>query len=322
MSLKATNVVSSKSASDLETQRNLGQAEAIDLRAPNTSSVHRISDLSYDEFVQEYRNPRLPVVITDAITEWPALSKWTPEYFKTCYSSTQVATNGRYGTNEQARQTLGEAIEAIVNSSESAPVPYLKNQDLIDIHPELRADLCPLPIYAFPNWLNGPFSGKLDRRFHRGDPEVHIGGSGAAFPSMHYDYGHIHSFIAQIYGRKKVKAFSPAQTRFLYPEPGENHHGSGIPDIDNVDLHRFPLFSQAVGVTADLEPGDILFMPAGWWHTTRMPTLSITVSFNFANSSNWSDLSRECGFLVPLFPKFRFQTYLFALRIFRSMLGR
>ncbi|MGA7870689.1 MAG: cupin-like domain-containing protein [Candidatus Binatus sp.] len=294
---------------------------AVDAKGSGAVAISRRSDLSYDEFVREYRDPRVPVILTDAISEWPALSKWSPEFFKRYYSSTQVTIDGRYGNTEQGRHSLGDMIDAILRSTMSSPAPYLKNQNLIDVHPELRADMSPLPIYAFPNWLDGPFSGKLYDRFHRGEPELHIGGPGAVFPSMHHDYGLIHTFISQIYGQKKVKALSPAQSQFVYPKLGENHHGSRIPDIDHVDLEQFPLFAKAVLMTADLQPGDTLFVPAGWWHTTRMASVSITASFNFANASNWSDLSRECGYLVPIFPKLRFQTYLLFLRLFRSVLG-
>lgn len=311
-------------SSQVEPRVSAAEKDRKDIRAqhPSGDVIDRRSGLSYEEFVKRYRDPRLPVILNDAISGWPALSKWSPEYFKKHYSSTLVAVRGRYAADEEPRRSLGELIDELLASSASAPAPYLKNQNLIDAHPELRADMSPIPEYAFPNWLDGPFSAKLHHRFHRGDPELQIGGAGVAFPSMHYDYGLVHTFISQIYGCKKVKAFSPDQSRFVYPESGENQHGSRIPDIDHVDLEKFPLFSRAVAVTADLNPGDTLFVPAGWWHTTRVLSASITASFNFANSSNWSDLSRACGFLVPFFPRLRFETYLFALRIFRTILGR
>ena len=316
--LETENDLSERTRIIVESTRT--DAKASD--AARTGKIRRRSGLSREEFLREYREPRVPVILTDATTQWPALSKWSPDFFKTRYSSTQVKIDGRYASDGQMGRSLGEMIDAIVNSSPSAPGPYLKNQNLIDLHPELRDDLVPVPTYTLPNWLDGPLSGKLYSRFRRGEPEVQIGGPGGAFPSMHYDYGHIHTFLSQIYGRKRVKVFSPAQSEFVYPDAGERHHGSRIPDIDNVDLQKFPLFAQAVPLIADLEPGDTLFIPAGWWHTTRMASVSITVSYNFANSSNWSDLSRECGFMVGFFPNLKLQTYLLCLRLFRSVLGR
>jgi histone arginine demethylase JMJD6 len=308
---------------------HMSEAQAIacgingpDVRAVRRETIRRRSSLSYEEFTREYRDPRIPVIITDAIKDWQAVSKWSPEYFQQHYYSTKVTVEGRYSTRDQPQRCLGEMIDAILKSSPSAPAPYLRNQNLIDLHPELRADMLPIPIYAFPNWLDGPFSRKLDSRFHRGEPELQISGAGAAFPSMHYDYGLIHSFLAQIYGQKRVQVLSPSQSQCIYPLTGENHHGSSIPDIDHVDLDRFPLFAHASLEIADLEPGDTLFVPAGWWHTTRSWSTSITASFNFANACNWSDIIKECGHLVPFFPKLRFQTYLILLKVFRLALGR
>jgi hypothetical protein len=39
-----------------------------------------------------------------------------------------------------------------------------------------------------------------------------------------------------------------------------------------------------------LEPGEMLFVPSHWWHTTKMLSPSITVSINVLNQSNWHEL--------------------------------
>ena len=40
-------------------------------------------------------------------------------------------------------------------------------------------------------------------------------------------------------------------------------------DILSPDLNRFPLFSQANRLKCTLSPGDVLFMPAFWWHEVQ-----------------------------------------------------
>jgi hypothetical protein len=59
------------------------------------------------------------------------------------------------------------------------------------------------------------------------------------------------------------------------------------------DLDRFPLFAQAQGIRFKLSPGETLFVPAGWWHTARIVTTSITVSINGANAPNWKSFTRD-----------------------------
>ena len=39
-----------------------------------------------------------------------------------------------------------------------------------------------------------------------------------------------------------------------------------VVDIDHPDTEQFPLFASAERYEADLEPGDVLFIPALWFH--------------------------------------------------------
>ncbi|MNC86290.1 hypothetical protein D3C83_19370 [compost metagenome] len=97
----------------------------------------------------------------------------------------------------------------------------------------------------------------------------------------------------QIYGTKEYLVFAPDQARFLYPRTNVEANKSSIPDIENVDLSRFPLYAGARGTRFELHPGETLFVPAGWWHTARLLTTSITVSINGANAGNWSEFRRD-----------------------------
>src|ERR1700739_4192245 len=66
--------------------------------------VDRRSQLTFEQFVHEYRDPGNPVILTDAISDWPALRKWSPEFFKEHYGATLVAVDGRYGMGKQPTQ--------------------------------------------------------------------------------------------------------------------------------------------------------------------------------------------------------------------------
>ena len=123
--------------------------------------------------------------------------------------------------------------------------------------------------------------------------EAYIGGGGARFPILHFDNLHTHAFLMQLYGTKEYLAFRPQQSRFLYPLTGIEANKSGIPDLENVDLSRFPLYAQAEGERFELHPGETLFVPAGWWHTARILSTSITVSINGVSAANWSDFRRD-----------------------------
>src|SRR5437016_11621155 len=93
----------------------------------------------------------------------------------------------------------------------------------------------------------------------------------------------------QIYGRKRFIIYGPEQEPYMYATEDQPHL-SRVKDVENPDLKTFPLFANAVPTTFVLEPGELLFVPSHWWHTTKMLTPSITISVNTANQSNWQEL--------------------------------
>jgi hypothetical protein len=196
----------------------------------------------------------------------------------------------------------------------------LRNEIIDQFLPELLRDIEPLPSYFSPNWLGGPLSRALRSRLHNGSPELYIGGSGGKFPFLHFDSYHTHAFLSQIYGTKEYTCYAADQTPYLYVRPNQ-YNASQIADIENPDLEKFPLFSRAQAMRSRLEPGEILFIPGGVWHTAKMLTPSISVSVNRANSSNWKNLTRDMYQHAPLHMKPVAATYLTSVRVFRTLYG-
>ena len=51
----------------------------------NALHVDRHSNLSQKELLNEYVHKNKPVILTDAARKWPAIGKWTPDFFKKNY---------------------------------------------------------------------------------------------------------------------------------------------------------------------------------------------------------------------------------------------
>jgi hypothetical protein len=90
----------------------------------------------------------------------------------------------------------------------------------------------------------------------------------------------------QLHGDKEYLAFPPDQTGRLYPRDGMDRNKSRIADVLHPDIDAFPLADRAEGVRFRLGPGETLFVPAGWWHTARILSPSVTVSINTVNHAN------------------------------------
>ena len=258
---------------------------------------HR-ANLSYAEFVEKYLYGNKPVVLTDGIRRWKALSRWTPEFFKKEFGDmTFTIDEGKKGKaeykgNGTVEYTMARFIDRVLTSTDEDPAPYFRNRILYDTFPTLKQDVEPLPDYFFPNWLPESYLMKnVEQVFNRGAKmEIYIGGKGGAFPVLHYDGLASHAFLMQIYGKKKFILYGPEQEPYMYGTPDQPHI-SRIKDIERPDLNQFPLFAKAEPTTFILEPGESLFIPSKWWHTTKMLTPSISISVNVVNRSNWAALT-------------------------------
>lgn len=260
--------------------------------------IDRRSNLSYEEFSGRYMYANKPVIFTDALGPWRALSRWTPNFFQSefgdmTFSIAEGRKSSSYSekTNGMVQYTMAHFIDRVLESSDDSPAPYFRNQSLSGMFPSLKADVEPAPEYFFPNWLLDQYTIK---RFHAalhhyGILELFIGGRGGTFPVLHYDHGGLHAFLMQIYGRKRYVLYPPDQTPYMYPTK-EKPNLSMVNSVFEPDLNRFPLFAKAVPTTFELAAGEMMFLPSGWWHTVKMLTPSITLSLNMINHSNWQAL--------------------------------
>jgi oxalate decarboxylase/phosphoglucose isomerase-like protein (cupin superfamily) len=95
---------------------------------------------------------------------------------------------------------------------------------------------------------------------------VWMSGSGISCQT-HWDIIGDHNMNFQIKGKKRFLLWEPMDGHeHLYPVPYRFWNTSRIPDPDNVDLEQFPLYRHAIPFEVEMTEGDILFIPARWWH--------------------------------------------------------
>jgi len=264
--------------------------------------IERRNQLSPDLFYKEYlEGCGKPVVVTDALQAWPALSKWTFDFLKSRYADETVAPASELSSPYIRVMKFGEFIDYLkaptsrppgfwidkatrkplrdLPEPASAPL-YLFGWDGFQKYPELLDDIQPSP-YFVDDWLPllRPAFRQALRQTPFRDVWILVGPAGT-ISRLHYDFLHTHAYLAQIVGRKKCFLFAPDEADLIY-------YG-GI-DPDQPDFDQFPLSRGATAYEAVLQPGEVLFIPSRWWHAVTALDHSITVSYNFFNRVNFGD---------------------------------
>lgn len=243
--------------------------------------VERISALSRETFVHQYLKPHRPVILTDVVSKWPAFQRWSLEYLQAEFADHRVLVEHypggeRYGAYTYAEMSVGEYIERVVGDPESRQHYYLADSTLDSTLPGSVKDV-PTPEMIPEN------------SSHR--PVVFIGCD--TFSAAHYHRNLIQAFLCQLQGRKEVRLYPAAHTKYLYPNPWYTlrtnfsripmdfgDHGSCSAD--------FPKFDQAEIWECVVEPGEMLFIPDHWMHSTA------GIGENISVTHFWNESWRYC----------------------------
>src|SRR5438552_2066997 len=97
--------------------------------------IDRKAGLTYAEFERDYLFPLTPVVLVGALNNWPAVGKWTPDFFRRSFPDRELNVDGK--------MSCGEFIDRVEASDENNKAPYLHAQQLRQLFPELLSDIEP-----------------------------------------------------------------------------------------------------------------------------------------------------------------------------------
>ena len=239
-----------------------------------------------DEHFLEATSKSLPMLISKEFTSWPAMEKWSLGFFQQVYGQTTIRS-----TTEKSEiynpKTIGQFIDRIRDNE----AVYLKNIRITEVLKPLLDDLLPLPSYLKKCRSRNLFMPR--KMYHpHGIWELFIGGPGSGFPLLHYDIYNLHVLIVQIKGRKEIRLFSPGDSDRMYPKTNIPSH-SIIEDAFNPDFNKYPLLRDAIPIDITLNPGEGIFLPAGWWHTTKFNEATISVALNLVNKENWPNFFKD-----------------------------
>lgn len=248
--------------------------------------IQRIEAPPFDEFVSRYVGQNRPVIIQGAMEEWPAYLKWDIDYFASLH---------------------GDAIVSIQDGRDADP-QYERNQKFFrsdcrfsDFIARLKATDSSNDFYmtagnmgqhreSLPKIFADSDNVNIGDGYLHGAPEgsLWIGPKGTVTP-LHFDM--VNNLFCQIRGRKRVRLVPSWSLPWVY----NDYHVYSDVDALEPDFSKHPLFEKATVFDFVVNPGEILFIPVGWWH--HLVSLDISISLTRKNLALSKGNSFGAGFV-------------------------
>jgi Cupin-like domain len=238
---------------------------------PGALQVPRKHQLSREAFIEEHYLPSRPVVISGMFDHWPALQKWSPAYLREHFGERQIEVQtGRnsdpdYEANKMSHRrqlTLGDFCN-LVESVDASNDAYLTANNSEWTNRDALADL----------WKDVEPIADYFESESRHPGFFWFGPKGTITP-FHQDLNN--NMMAQVYGRKRVRLAPLHETPMM---ANEQHCFSRIDGRVDRDP-RYPDFAKAQVMDVEIGPGDLLFLPVGWWHYVESLSVSMTFTLN------------------------------------------
>jgi cupin-like protein len=245
-------------------------------------------------FREEIFSAGRPVVLKDLVKDWPAVraglesSRALGDYLRGFDRGKPVAVlegppsiRGHFFYRDDMRGLNFERRPATI----SATVERLLAQAPDPNPPALYVESTPTPEFlpAFAEANSNPLLPASVA------PRIWVGNMLIA--QTHFDLSN--NIACVVGGLRRFTLFPPEQLPNLYVGPLEfNISGPPISMVSlrNPDLARFPKFAEALAASqsAELGPGDALYIPFGWWHHVESLT-----PFNVLVNYWWNDAPRS-----------------------------
>ncbi|XOD68763.1 MAG: cupin-like domain-containing protein [Flavobacteriales bacterium AspAUS03] len=227
--------------------------------------IKRVERISKEDFLKNYYKPQKPLIIEKLTEDWPAYKKWDLSYIKNIAGDNVVPLyddspiDYSRNVNEPiARMKMREYLDLLEKEPTNLRI-FLYN--LMNRVPQLKED------FKFPH---------LGIRLIKEFPMLFFGGANSRV-FMHYDIDLANILHFHFHGKKQCILFPISDRKYMYKVPYSVICHESI-DFENIDFEKWPALKKTHGYIAELDHGEALYMPEGWWHHMKYLTTGFSMS--------------------------------------------
>lgn len=245
--------------------------------APASRSIARVSifDLTADRFFEQYKKSGIPVILTGV---FQPDTDWNLDYLSRLLGDQEFVLRyygkARYQQDKRQWTSIGSGVAPQTK-------PFLEYAELLESGEAHEQDiyLAKCPIHNTPlietEAIEDYKTAMAQIGFLQPASTMNLWvGPGGHVESLHYDV--MDGTLVQLHGSKRVVLFPRSQLGNLYPFPFYVHLWRGLKlrswfsqvYPDRPDYKAFPKLQAAMAHRTEviLNPGEVLYIPAGWWH--------------------------------------------------------
>lgn len=272
----------------LEETNNRNAAPHSPQYASRLKPVERRHGLSVEEFVREYEEKRVPVILTDVATEWPMFKILQGEFKNMSLRRKSLVRDGQAETPlrcEFTEMNIEDYVRYAMEQQDERPI-YMFDAEFASVFNVEKLFTVPAH-FARDDFFR--VLGEPARPKYRWI----IAGPSRGGSSFHVDPNYTHAWNANLTGRKRWLFFPPSS-----PPPGVVPSADMSEVATPVSLTEWLLNYyedsvrqlHQVGYECVCEPGDIMFVPCGWWHSVINLEDSVAITQNYVSRTNLFDV--------------------------------
>ncbi|XP_017386526.1 bifunctional peptidase and (3S)-lysyl hydroxylase JMJD7 isoform X2 [Cebus imitator] len=242
-------------------------------------------------FYRDWVCPNRPCIIRNALQHWPALQKWSLPYFRATVGSTEVSVavtpdgyadavrGDRFVMPAERRLPLSFVVDVLEDRAQHPGVLYVQKQcsnlptELAQLLPDLESHV---------PWASEALGKMPDAvNFWLGEAAAvtscHLGVQGSEPPGPSFCWQCTRTTM------RTSTVWSQERSISCYIRPLTGPSSPMVPwiPLDPLapDLARYPSYSQAQALRCTVRAGEMLYLPALWFHHVQQSHGCIAVNF-------------------------------------------